>query len=69
MYKRQDVGILEAALDWFYTAEREAEAFAVLLAGFKDGGDDATSVKAALAGWRRLQRVRNRSFLSLCATF
>ena len=67
--ERIDVGILEAALDWFYTAEREAEAFAVLLAGFKDGGDDATSVKAALAGWRRLQRVRNRSFLSLCATF
>ncbi|TKA53050.1 hypothetical protein B0A53_03929 [Rhodotorula sp. CCFEE 5036] len=54
--ERIDVGILEAALDWFYTAEREAEAFAVLLAGFKDGGDDATSVKAALAGWRRLQR-------------
>ncbi|KWU43033.1 hypothetical protein RHOSPDRAFT_35420 [Rhodotorula sp. JG-1b] len=54
--ERIDVGILEAALDWFYTAEREAEAFAVLLAGFKDGGNDATSVKVALAGWRRLQR-------------
>lgn len=56
--ERIDVGILEAALDWFYTAEREAEAFAVLLAGFKDGDDDANSAKVALAGWRRLQRVR-----------
>lgn len=60
--ERIDVGILEAALDWFYTAEREAEAFAVLLAGFKDGDNDATSVKVALAGWRRLQRVRDRFF-------
>lgn len=54
--ERIDVGTLEAALDYFYTAEREAEAFAVLLAGFKDGDDDAISVKATLAGWRRLQR-------------
>lgn len=59
--ERIDVGTLEAALDYFYTAEREAEAFAVLLAGFKDGDDDAISVKATLAGWRRLQRVRDRN--------
>lgn len=43
-----DVGVFEAALDYFYTAAKEAEAFAMVLDGFKDRlqeegdeGDDA----------------------------
>ncbi|GAA5876720.1 hypothetical protein JCM3774_005926 [Rhodotorula dairenensis] len=53
-----DVGILEAALDWFYTAEREAEAFTILLDGFGDADDDGPGLLATTAtpGWQRLQR-------------
>ncbi|GAA5982293.1 hypothetical protein JCM10908_004818 [Rhodotorula pacifica] len=53
-YEPSDVAILEAALAWFYTAEREAEAFAVVLEGFRDGDGDGAS-NPSMSGWQRLQ--------------
>ncbi|GAA6026336.1 hypothetical protein JCM8202_001944 [Rhodotorula sphaerocarpa] len=38
----EDHGLLDAALDYFYTAQREAEVFAVVLDGFRDEDGDGS---------------------------
>ncbi|BGP15611.1 hypothetical protein JCM10213_004131 [Rhodosporidiobolus nylandii] len=48
-----DINVFEAALEYFYTAGKEAEAFALVLDGFQDGIEDGEEREEAVAKLRQ----------------